>query len=133
MSGSSSASRGGRISHRTGSGTAISSGATGISGPSTRIFRPSFCPGAPASSSPMAGTRRAIRGSAALSRGRRPHAGRGGTNFLGDLLRLFGVEIHRDFKALRLDVNPHHAGGGRPDLEVGLHILFGIDTHDTPR
>ena len=41
----------------------------------------------------------------------------------------FRFKIHRNFDAISLDEQPHHALIGWTDLHVGFDVAFAVDTH----
>ena len=53
----------------------------------------------------------------------------GRADFLGNLLGLVGIEIHRDLGAFRFDIDADHADVGGADLEVCFDVAFGVDAH----
>jgi hypothetical protein len=67
--------------------------------------------------------------SAALGRARQSARPMCGAQLLGDLLGLVGLEIERQFDAVGLDVEPHHAERRRPDLQVGADLALPVDAH----
>lgn len=58
----------------------------------------------------------------------RPLCGR--FDFFGDILGLFRLEIHRNFKAFAFNVNAHHTQICGPNLKIGFDVTFLVDPHD---
>lgn len=71
-----------------------------------------------------------IRDALALFDGARGHGSC--LDFLCDLVRLFGIKIHRNLDAVSFDEYPHHPQIGRADLHVGLDVALVVDTHVGP-
>ena len=54
------------------------------------------------------------------------------TQFLGDFIGCFGIEIQWQIDALGLDIKAHHAVIGWANLQIGGDVALFIDAHFSP-